>query len=443
MTGREIRHDRASLDGRSVAPPPPHLVEESGSRTVRLNLTAREADWEFIPGHPVRAWTYDGCVPGPLIEARVGDVLEVQFESMLPEPTIVHWHGLRIPARMDGTSLMQSPVRPGESFLYRLPLPDAGTFWYHPHLDEPEQVGRGLYGALIVRGEGEPVFDHERVLVLAEATLDADGRFASAGGRREAGVHTLRIVNGSSEPTLAVRAGQIERWRIVTAASASYLRLAIGGRPFRLVASGGGLLEAPVEATEVLLVPGDRADIAVGPFEEETSLELTSRSGVASTDARDAERFASVVVGPVAHSRAHLPSRMRTIEPLADAGASPTRTIHLGSRTPTRAQDELLINGRLYLHDEDVRVGELQVWDLVNDGAWDHPFHLHGFFFQVLSKDGVPPSYRSWEDTVNVPARSRVRIAWMPDDRPGEWMYHCHILQHHAAGMMAHFSVVR
>lgn len=83
------------------------------------------------------------------------------------------------------------------------------------------------------------------------------------------------------------------------------------------------------------------------------------------------------------------------------------------------------------------------MWDIVNDGACDHPFHLHGFFFQVLARDGVPPAFHSWEDTVDVPARSRVRIAWMPDDRPGEWMYHCHILPHHAAGMMAHFSVVR
>jgi FtsP/CotA-like multicopper oxidase with cupredoxin domain len=443
MRGREARHDGRSGDDLGVTGQPPHLAQESAPRTVRRTLTAREADWEFEPGCPVRAWTYDGRVPGPLFEARVGDVLEVRFENLLAVQTIVHWHGLRIPATMDGTLLVQRPVRAGESFVYRLSLPDAGTFWYHPHLDEPEQVGHGLYGALIVRGEGEPTFDRERVLVLADVTLDADGRFVPAGGRNDAGVRTVRLVNGESEPTLSMRAGQMERWRIVNAASARYLRLRIGGRPFHLIAGGGGLLEAPVEVTELLLVPGDRADVAVGPFGEQASFELTSRSGSVDTAARLDERFASVVVGPAAPSSALLPTRMRTIEPLAEASAAPTRTIHLGSRTPVRPEDELLINRRLHLHDEDVQVGRLQVWELVNEGAWDHPFHLHGFFFQILSRDGEPPAFRSWADTVDVPAGSRVRIAWMPDDRPGEWMYHCHILPHHAAGMMAHFSVVR
>jgi FtsP/CotA-like multicopper oxidase with cupredoxin domain len=444
MRDHETRHDGHARDDPGPSPTATqHSTSESADRTVRRTLTAREADWEFEPGRPVRAWTYDGRVPGPLLEAHVGDMLEVRFENMLREQTIVHWHGLRIPATMDGTLLAQRPVGAGESFLYRLSLPDAGTFWYHPHLDEPEQVGHGLYGALIVRGEREPMLDAERVLVLADVTLDTEGRFVSGARRNGTGVHTIRLVNGESEPTLSMRAGQMERWRIVNAASARYLRLRIGGRPFRLIASGGGLLEAPVEVAELVLVPGDRADVVVGPFSEETSFDLTSRSGSASADAEHSERFASVVVGPAAPSRAHLPARLRTIEPLADASAAPTRTIHLGSRSAVRPEDELLINRRLHLHDDDVQVGRLQVWDLVNDGAWDHPFHLHGFFFQILARDGVPPAFPSWEDTVDVPAGSWVRIAWMPDDRPGEWMYHCHILPHHAAGMMAHFRVVR
>lgn len=83
------------------------------------------------------------------------------------------------------------------------------------------------------------------------------------------------------------------------------------------------------------------------------------------------------------------------------------------------------------------------MWDIVNRSPVDHPLHLHGFFFQVLEVNGEPPEFLSWEDTVNVPGRGRVRIAWLPDEREGEWMYHCHILEHHAAGMMAHFEVVR
>lgn len=104
---------------------------------------------------------------------------------------------------------------------------------------------------------------------------------------------------------------------------------------------------------------------------------------------------------------------------------------------------DFLINGETHHRDTPVVVGQLQVWDVINDSNMDHPFHLHGFFFQVLDVNGTPPAFLSWEDTVNVPPKSTVRIAWMPDDRPGEWMYHCHILEHHEKGMMAHFNVVR
>jgi len=103
---------------------------------------------------------------------------------------------------------------------------------------------------------------------------------------------------------------------------------------------------------------------------------------------------------------------------------------------------EGLVNGEPHHRDDSVRVGVLQVWDVVNETAADHPFHLHGFFFQVLEQNGVANEILSCEDTANVPAKGRLRIAWLPDDRPGSWMYHCHILEHHAAGMMAPFDVV-
>jgi FtsP/CotA-like multicopper oxidase with cupredoxin domain len=104
---------------------------------------------------------------------------------------------------------------------------------------------------------------------------------------------------------------------------------------------------------------------------------------------------------------------------------------------------DFLVNGDRHHHDQPVRVGATQVWDIVNSSLMDHPFHLHGFFFQVLSVNGEAPAFRSWEDVVNLPPRSTTRIAWIPDDRPGSWMYHCHILEHHDAGMMGHFEVTR
>jgi FtsP/CotA-like multicopper oxidase with cupredoxin domain len=238
-------------------------------------------------------------------------------------------------------------------------------------------------------------------------------------------------------------AGQVERWRIVNAASARYVRLSIGGMPFTILGTDGGLIEAPVTVREVLLVPGDRIDLAVGPFTQGELLEVSSLRHDRGTFARPKdERFAILRIGPSAPSRAAIPSRLRHIEPLTALDAAPTREVRLGVRPSLRSGVKFVVNGEPHHRDQPVKVGELQVWDVVNATLMDHPFHLHGFFFQVLAVNGEPPPFRSWEDTVNVPPRSRVKIAWMPDARAGEWMYHCHILEHHASGMMGHFEVV-
>ena len=111
-------------------------LPDTGRTIVAVDFEAREFDWTIAPGAVFKGWGFNGQVPGPTIEARVGDVLEVRFTNRLAEPTTLHWHGLRIPAPMDGTDMVQNPVKPGESFTYRFRLPDAGTFWYHPHVNE-------------------------------------------------------------------------------------------------------------------------------------------------------------------------------------------------------------------------------------------------------------------------------------------------------------------
>ncbi|HEX6059936.1 MAG TPA: multicopper oxidase family protein [Gemmatimonadaceae bacterium] len=422
-------------------------VPAADRSVVRVDLEAAAMDWEFSPGVVTSAWGFNGHVPGPTIEARVGDVLEVHLVNRLPEPTTIHWHGLRLPAAMDGTDMVQHPIMPGDSFTYRFALPDAGTFWYHPHSNETVQLERGLSGAIVVRGPDEPVLDGERVLVLRDISLDRKGRIAPPGGmieHHDGRQGATRLVNGRREPELTMAAGRIERWRLVNASSARYIRLSIGGRPFTIIGTDGGLIDAPVTASEVLLTPGDRVELAVGPFAEGDVLDVMAlrydRMTVAR--ARD-ERFATLRVGPAAPSRAAIPARPRRIEPLAAADAAASREVHLGFKLSLRHGVDFVVNREPHHRDRPVKVGELQVWDIVNDTMMDHPFHLHGFFFQVLSVNGAPPGFRSWEDTVNVPPKGRVRIAWMPDDRPGEWMYHCHILEHHATGMMAHFEVVR
>jgi FtsP/CotA-like multicopper oxidase with cupredoxin domain len=347
---------------------------------------------------------------------------------------------------MDGTENVQRPVAPGESFTYRFTLRDAGTFWYHPHVNETVQLERGLYGALIVRGPGEPQLDAERVLVLDDVSLDPAGQIDPPGGRDElyyGRQGSIRLVNGRKEPELSMAAGQVERWRIVNAASARYVRLSIGGAPFRILGTDGGLIDSPFTTGEVLLAPADRVELAVGPFAAGETLRIESiRDDRDSDHGVEPERLATLRVGAAAPSRAVVPERLRHIEPLVAGPVAPTREVRFGMNVGPDGGVEFVINREAHHRADPVRLGELQVWDIVNETPVDHPFHLHGYFFQVLEVNGRPPEFLSWEDTLNVPAEGRVRIAWMPDERPGEWMYHCHILEHHAAGMMAHFAVV-
>jgi FtsP/CotA-like multicopper oxidase with cupredoxin domain len=353
----------------TIAPPRlfpttiPHLTREP--REVHVDLEARETAWEISSDRTVSAWGYEGMVPGPTIVARVGDTLVVHLVNNLPEPTCIHWHGLRLHALMDGTELTQRLVQPGEAFEYRFELPDAGTFWYHSHANETMQIER--------------------------------------------------------------------------------VRLSIGGRPFRIIGTDGGLRDQPVTVTETLLPPAARVEIAVGPFDDEgAEIAIDSLPYPRTAMKRPRrENWATLRVGPWAPSVACIPPTLATIEPLVPAGPiQPTRTIRLGSRMTFHGHD-WLINGEQHHHDAPVKVGELQVWQLVNETGMDHPFHLHGFFFQVIAIDGVPTVPKSWQDTVNIGGKGRVTIAFRPDDRPGKWMYHCHILEHHAAGMMGHFEVVR
>jgi FtsP/CotA-like multicopper oxidase with cupredoxin domain len=402
---------------------------------VSVELDAGPVDWQVAPDRSIPGFAYNGQVPGPPIEASVGDVVVAHLVNHLPQATTIHWHGIRVPAEMDGTDAVQAPVGPGEDFEYRFVVPDAGTYWYHSHTNETEQLERGLYGAFVVRGPDEPTLDAERTLLFDDLKLSPDGDVAPFGDEHEhhAGREgDVRLVNGRQEPELQMPAGTIERWRIVDAANTRFVRLSIGERPFTIIGTDGGLLPRPLAATETLITPGERVDLAVGPFPEGEQLAIETLPYDRGKGENPRERFATLRVGRAAESRARIPDTLRQIEPLTGADAEPTRTIDL----------KALMHGGAHQRDDPVRVGELQVWDLVNETGQDHPFHLHGFFFQVVHENGEAPPLPAWKDTVNVPRKSGTKIAWLPDDRPGEWMYHCHILEHHAMGMMAHFAVV-
>src|SRR5205807_1529116 len=199
---------------------------DPGRRVVAVDLEARAIDWTFTPGAPVRAWGYNGQIPGPTLEGRVGDVLQVRFTNRLEQPTTIHWHGLRVPAAMDGTEMVQWPVAPGETFTYRFRLPDAGTFWYHPHSNETVQLEMGLYGALIVRGADEPQLDAP--VTVTEALLATADRLDLAVGPFSAGQELA--VEALPYFRKTIRKRQTERFATVKVGPAKPSTAVIPGR---------------------------------------------------------------------------------------------------------------------------------------------------------------------------------------------------------------------
>ncbi len=419
-------------------------------KEVVYNLEASKFNWDIAPGKTIEAWGFNKQLPGTELRANVGDTLVVRLTNHLDEPTMIHWHGLRIPAAMDGTDAVQKPVAPGEVFEYRFVLPDAGTFWYHSHANETVQMERGMYGSLIVEDPADPIFDGEKVFLVDDMKLNSEHEFTNPGWfvpriveRHDGREGDTLLINGKENSVIEIAAGQTERWRFINSSSARYFTLHLGGREFKIIGTDGGLLEHPRTVTNVLITPGERIDIAAGPFEEGETILMESLKYDRITFLRaKRQQFATIQVGKQKASVTYLPETLRKIEPLAKQEAEITRKVRLSVGPSLTDGMDFLVNGDVHVNDKPVKVGELQVWEVANTSLMDHPFHLHGFFFQVIEEQGKAPAYRAWKDTVNLPPRSKIKIAWMPDNRPGTWMYHCHIIEHHAAGMMAHFEVI-
>jgi FtsP/CotA-like multicopper oxidase with cupredoxin domain len=395
-------------------------------------------------------YAYNGQVPGPTLEVREGDRVIVHFRNDLTVPTTVHWHGLHIPASSDGSPF--HPVAPGaqHDYVFTIPRGSAGTYWYHPHPHHQTgyQVAKGLYGAIVVRAADDPLPASlpDKLLILSDNRFLGDGSVdvpdestlqgsVDAENGREGDV---LFVNGQVMPTLTIRSGEVQRWRIVNASAARVYRLALGGHTFLHVGSDGGLFEHPVEVSEIVLANGERAEVLVrgtgSPGSQTVLQTLPYDRYIPQTRpkgwnlARDLMTVAYSVDAPV--SPPALPNVLRPIPPLDTTGVMATRVLSLSQHM---INSKMMDMSRV---DITTRLGATEIWQVENLVGMDHPFHLHGFQFQVLDRNGVPERVRRWKDTVNVPKHETVRFIVRFDDFPGKWMFHCHILDHEDHGMM-------
>ncbi|MDQ2805291.1 MAG: multicopper oxidase family protein [Pseudomonadota bacterium] len=410
-------------------------------------------------------WAYNGVGPGPVLRLRQGTAFHAVVENQLAESTTVHWHGIRLPNAMDGVpGLTQKTILPGGRFDYAFTPPDAGTFWYHSHDDSLVQMGRGLAGALIVAEREPPAVDRDLLWTIQDWRLEPDGQIAPGFHNRmersmDGRVGNIVTINGRLPQAMRVRAGERVRLRLLNAAIARMMALRFEGHRPVIVALDGQPCDphAPADG-RILLGPAMRADVM---------LDMQGEPGRAYRVVDDfydrlTYTLVSLSYDPVSPLRSHPSDATLRLPPnpvpRPDLASAVTHEVRMqggmmsgmgsGGMMGMGGQAAWAINGQSMTGDGSAGMqplfgiarGRSCILDFRNETAWWHPMHLHGHSFHVLSRDGVPVPNDEWGDTVLVRPRERVRVAFVADN-PGDWMLHCHVMEHQVGGLMTTIRV--
>jgi FtsP/CotA-like multicopper oxidase with cupredoxin domain len=442
---------------RAQAPSEPDLVGEFANaypaasvrdgKLVEVAITAAETELPLIDGKPLRVWAYNGTVPGPTIRIRLGDTLRVTFTNQLPQETTIHWHGVRVPNGMDGVPHMtQPPVAPGASFVYEFTPKDAGTFWFHPHVRSSEQVERGLYGMLIVEDKTPPPFTREVTWILDDWMI-VDGQIHDKFNTLHDLAHDGRwgaaiTVNARTDTKLVVASGERVRLRLLNASNGRVYAPDFPGLDPTIIAVDGLYARTVTPLGRFELAPGNRLD-----------LDITIPAGGRSLIVNDrfipqrVNRLAEIEIdGSVTTPTFDVPHT--PVPAWTTALTMPvTHEFRLDARQGGTYGIEWTIDGIAFAGHEHAHHAGLTLprgkWArlrFVNASARLHPIHLHGMFFKLLARDSVPVDEPFFRDTVLVHANERIDIGLVPLDA-GNWMMHCHILEHAEAGMMTMIDV--
>ncbi|MDJ1181665.1 multicopper oxidase family protein [Roseofilum casamattae] len=428
------------------------------SQDGRLEVALTASDRRIRLGNKsARLMTYNQQLPGPRLEVKPGDRVRIHFTNYLNEATNLHYHGLHIPISGNGDNVFLQ-IRENETFTYDFQIPSnhrAGLFWYHPHHHGlvAKQLFAGLAGLFVVRGELDRIPEikdaDEQFLVLQDFGLDEKGNRLDD---RDLSIMTGRegnaiAVNGLQNPTLTIPAGKLLRLRILNASPSRFYRLALEEHSFHLIATDGGALSKPIACEEILLSPGERADVLVQGNREPGQYRLLNlpyeriRMGMmGSGDRNSSSVLATVSYATSSHPL--LPQQLIPIEPLPEPKF--TRQFILNHGMSSSRGMSFLINRQSYdpeRIDTAVKLDTVEDWELQNTGIMDHPFHVHGNSFQILSRNGISEPYLSWKDVVLVKPGETVKIRLKFRDFTGKAVYHCHVLDHEDLGMMGNLQI--
>jgi FtsP/CotA-like multicopper oxidase with cupredoxin domain len=442
---------RGSPEVREFAGAYPERATPTG--VVRsFTLRAAPAELPLLDGRPLQVWAYNDQVPGPTLRVRVGDRVRVAFTNALPQPTTIHWHGVRVPNAMDGVpGVTQPPIEPGETFVYEFTPKDAGTFWFHPHLRSSEQIERGLFGVLVVEDATPPPWSRDVVWVLDDWLLTPERQIYPEFNTR----HDLAMdgrwgnvvtVNGHTAEQLVVRAGERLRLRLLNVANGRIFAPDLSGLDATVIAVDGLYAARPLASTGFELAPGNRLDldVTIPPSARGQRIRIIDRF------TRQPVPLAEIVVADETVETPQFPSPAAAHVPVWAAGAAaPVRAeFRLNARQGGRFGIEWTINDVAFDHAAHMAgpapvrlpVGEWSHLRFTNESYRLHPMHIHGLFFKVLARNGRRVEEPYWRDTVLLHAHDTVDVGTVPLD-PGTWMVHCHILEHAESGMMTLIDV--
>jgi FtsP/CotA-like multicopper oxidase with cupredoxin domain len=456
-----------------------------------------------IAGRSFVAYGFNGQWPGPLIRVDRAATIVVNFTNRIDLPTAVHWHGIRLDNRFDGVPhVTQDPVAPGGSFRYLVTFPDAGIYWYHPHVREDVQQELGLYGNLLIRSPRPDYYGpahREEVLVLDDLLLTETGLVPFGA---EAATHALMgrfgdvmLVNGEPGYQLDVRRGEVVRFFLTNVSNTRTLNLSFAGARMKVVASDVGPFASEAWVDNVVIAPAERYVVHVR-FDAPGATALVNRvRGLDHLFGRFFSHVDTLGVVRVAEQAANpdLASSFETLRRDSTASADAARYAGWVSRAPDRLlvlslrrRDLPFITNQLLQLDSiffapiewmgtmpsmnwasdarqvtwllrdpatgrenmDIdwrfRRGQVVKLRLVSERetvhAMQHPVHIHGQRFLILAVNGVPMRHHAWKDTVLLPAGATVDLL-VEMTNPGRWMLHCHIAEHLSADMMMAFTV--
>ena len=409
---------------------------------------------------------YNGQVPAPCLEAKAGDTVRIHFANNLAEPTNLHYHGLHVTPSGNADNVFLS-IDPNEKLTYEFTIPQnhpAGTFWYHPHRHGyvAEQLFAGLAGMFIVRGELDEIPEvkaaKEEIIILKDFALDDRGyllppdRHQVMMNGREG---ELLTVNGRANFPLSIASGGLLRLRLLNASPSRFYRLKLENHPFYLIATDGGAIANPVELSELLLTPGERAEVLIKGDSEPGQYRLLNlpyeRGGMGMMGGMMMEGQAANETQTLATlsykgsmAALPLPDKLLPVETLPESPV--TKRLELSMKMGL-GKMAFTFNNKVYQPeriDTQVKLNTIEDWEIVNvetDGM-EHPFHLHVNPFQVVSRNGKPEPYQAWKDTILVGSGETVRIRIPFRDFAGKTVYHCHILDHEDLGMMGNLEII-